>query len=111
MTKSKTEAEVTIEELTIIATTRDDIIFELRSEHCFDQKGAQDYYNTYHKSTMAGGFIGLFDSALVEKDLSDEAVTEFVKEHGSANTLRHLSSYKARAKLARDVRASLKSKK
>ena len=72
---------------------------------------AEKWWKDNNTGSTATGFIGGFDEALVKKDLSDKEVEDYVKEHGSLNTLRHLSSYKARAKLARDVRASLKVKK
>lgn len=90
---------------------KNEVITALIIDYTGDLAKAEKWWKENGAGTTATGFIGLYDEALVKADLDDKAVEAFVKEYGSANTLRHLSSYKARAKLARDVRASLKAKK
>ena len=89
---------------------KSEVVTQLIIEYTGDLIAAEKWWKDNSDGTTATGFIGGFDEALVKADMDDKAVEAYVKEYGSANTLRHLSSYKARAKLARDVRASLKEK-
>ena len=90
--------------------TKNEVITDLIIGYTGDLAKAEKWWKDNGAGTMATGFIGLYDAALVKADMDDTKVEAFVKEHGSANTLRHLSSYKARAHLARDVRAAITAK-
>ena len=90
--------------------TKNEVVTSLIIEYTGDLKAAEKWWKDNGIGAMATGFIGAFDTALIKADMDDKAVEAFIKEHGSANTLRHLSSYKARAKLARDVRATITAK-
>lgn len=56
----------------------------------------------------SNGFISKFHKALIEDPGMDEKTCkEFVHEHGTENTVRHITSYQKTRKLVNDIQASL----
>ena len=95
----------------IAGRKKNDVITSLIIEYTGDLAKAEKWWKDNGAGTTATGFIGGFDDYLIIKDRTDAEVETYIKEYGSANTLRHLSSYVARAHLAIDVRAAVKAKK
>ncbi len=93
-TKTNKTTKPTIKKLDIKATSRDDIIFELRAEHGLDQKEAQAYYNEYHKGTSATGFFNGYLDFLTGPDFKEmEDAGKYIGANGSANTMKHASHF------------------
>lgn len=86
---------------------KNDVITDLILNYKLDLAKAEEWWKSNGAKKGVVGFLAGFDSKLVEGNMSDKEVEAYVKENGSANTLRHLSSYLARAKLAEAVRAKI----
>jgi len=93
----------------IVATTRDEIIFELRTKFDLNGKEAIAYYNDNYKGTRGLSTVGKFDELLLTSNPTEKEIKEFLKDEG-ANLSSAFSFYKSRAKLALDIKASLKAK-
>ncbi len=102
-TTNKAESSAPIKELNIKAKCRDEIIFELRSEHGLDQKDAKDYYDKYFKGTRGAGFTALFYAALSEAPMTEEEVDSFIESNGTIGTKGSASHFKGIAKLAEAI--------
>jgi len=85
-----------------------EVVTDLIANKGYDLGKAEKFWDTYGKGLSATGFIEGFDKALLEKDFNAKAVEVYVKANGTANTLRHLSSYVTRAKLGTALRAKFK---
>ncbi len=110
-TKKAESSATTIKELNVKAKGRDEIIFELRSEHGLNQKDAQAYYNEYHKGERGDSFVSIFDEFLLEKDRSESDVIEFLSSDEKwANKLKTKSHFISRANFASELRTKLESK-
>ena len=54
------------------------------------------------------GFIAKFHTALIaDPEMNEKACKDFVHEHGTENTIRHITSYQKTRKLVNDIHASL----
>ena len=91
------------------ATTRDEIIFELRTKFDLTGKEAVAYYNANYKGTRGLSTVGKFDEILLTSNPSEKEIKDFLLSEG-ANVTSALSFYKSRAKLALDIKASIKAK-
>jgi len=83
------------------------VITDLIANEGYDLGQAEKFWDEHGKGQAATGFTAAFHSALIEKILSEKQVQAFIKEHGTANTLRHESSYQTLAKFATELRKSL----
>ena len=95
-----------MKDLKLQSTTRDDIIFELRSKHSMNQKDAQAYYNEFHKGERGASFAAEFDDYAIEANETEVAayIVENI-EAGRINKSSGKSYYLNRAKLIARITA------
>ena len=100
---SKEAKEVNYE---ITATTKGDIIFELRSKYKLNEKEANAYYNANLKGSKGKGLIGEFDLVLLESNPTVDEIVEFIEANdGNKTSLKGFLV--SRANLAKAIKDNL----
>ena len=90
----------------VTATSKGDIIFELRSKYSLNEKEANAYYNENFKGSKGKGLVGIFDEILLTSNPTVEEVEYFIEvNNGNKTSLK--SFLVSRAALAKAIKDNL----